>query len=277
MVNINIMTTPAQDSAQSADQVIFTTAAGVATITLNRPDKLNSFTRQMHAELRRALTEVENNPSIRCLVIQGSGRGFCAGQDLADLSFEPGNSTNLAELIGDNFNPLITRLRSLAKPTIAKVQGIAAGAGANLALGCDLVIASKAASFLQAFVNIGLVPDTGGTLFLPEKIGTARAMGLAMLGEKLSAEKAQEWGLIWQCVEADALDETVATMANKLALMPTKAIAAIKKTIYAAGTQNLQQQLAMECSLQGDLGASYDYNEGVQAFLQKRAPKFEGR
>ena len=271
------MTIPAQDSTLIANQVIFTVAAGVATITLNRPDKLNSFTRQMHAELRTALDAVETTASIRCLVIQGNGRGFCAGQDLADLSFEPDSATDLAELIGNNFNPLITRLRSLPKPTIAKVQGIAAGAGANLALGCDLVIASKAASFLQAFVNIGLVPDTGGTLFLPEKLGTARALGLAMLGEKLSAEKAQEWGLIWQCVDAEALDQTVATLASKLAAMPTKAIAAIKQTIYAAGTQSLEQQLAMECSLQGQLGANYDYNEGVQAFLQKRPAQFEGR
>ncbi len=257
--------------------VIFSIDGQVATIQLNRPDKLNSFTRVMHAELRDALTAVERDPSIRCLVIAGAGRAFCAGQDLADLSFEPNNMTDLSELIGTNFNPLIQRLRDLPKPTIAKVQGIAAGAGANLALACDLVIAGKGASFLQAFVNIGLVPDSGGTLFLPEKVGTARAMGLAMLGEKLSAEQAANWGLIWQCVEADVLDATVATLSAKLAGMPTKALAAIKHSIYAADTQNLAQQLKMEAALQGDLGQSYDYNEGVQAFLQKRPAKFKGR
>jgi 2-(1,2-epoxy-1,2-dihydrophenyl)acetyl-CoA isomerase len=257
--------------------VIFSIDGQVATIQLNRPDKLNSFTRAMHTELRDALTIVESDPSIRCLVIAGAGRAFCAGQDLADLSFEPNNMTDLSELIGTNFNPLIQRLRDLPKPTIAKVQGIAAGAGANLALACDLVIAGKGASFLQAFVNIGLVPDSGGTLFLPEKVGTARAMGLAMLGEKLSAEQAANWGLIWQCVEADVLDATVATLSAKLASMPTKALAAIKHSIYAADTQSLAQQLKMEAALQGNLGQSYDYNEGVQAFLQKRPAKFEGR
>jgi 2-(1,2-epoxy-1,2-dihydrophenyl)acetyl-CoA isomerase len=255
----------------------FSVADKVATITLNRPDKLNSFTRHMHGELRQALDVIETDATIRCLVLEGAGRGFCAGQDLADLSFDPANRTDLAKLIGDNFNPLIARLRGLPKPTIAKVQGIAAGAGANLALACDIVIASKAASFLQAFVNIGLVPDSGGTLFLPEKIGTARALGLAMLGEKLSAEQAAQWGLIWQCVEADALNATVNTLSTKLANMPTRALAAIKKTIYAAGTQTLAEQLALERDLQGELGVSFDYNEGVAAFLEKRAPKFEGR
>jgi 2-(1,2-epoxy-1,2-dihydrophenyl)acetyl-CoA isomerase len=257
--------------------VIFSIEGQVATIQLNRPDKLNSFTRVMHAELRDALTKVENDASIRCLVITGAGRAFCAGQDLADLSFDPNNMTDLGELISTNFNPLIQRIRDLPKPTIAKVHGIAAGAGANLALACDLVIASKAASFLQAFVNIGLVPDSGGTLFLTEKLGTARAMGLAMLGEKLSAEQAANWGLIWQCVEADALEATVAALSIKLAAMPTRALAAIKKTLYAASTHTLAQQLQMESDLQGELGQSYDYNEGVQAFLQKRSAKFEGR
>jgi 2-(1,2-epoxy-1,2-dihydrophenyl)acetyl-CoA isomerase len=249
----------------------------VATITLNRPDKLNSFTRQMHAELRQAMAVVETDASIRCLVIAGAGRGFCAGQDLADLSFEPATRTDLGQLIGENFNPLISRIRALPKPTIAKVQGIAAGAGANLALACDLVIASKPASFLQAFVNIGLVPDSGGTLFLPEKIGIARALGLAMLGEKLSAEQAAQWGLIWQCVAAEELDSTVNSLACKLANMPTRALAAIKQTMYAAGTQTLAAQLDMERDLQADLGVSYDYNEGVAAFLEKRAAKFEGK
>jgi 2-(1,2-epoxy-1,2-dihydrophenyl)acetyl-CoA isomerase len=264
-------------SPSTLPSILFAAVNGVATITLNRPDKLNSFTRQMHTELRQAMDTIESNSSIRCVVIQGSGRGFCAGQDLADLSFEPGNMTELGELIGNNFNPLIQRLRDLPKPTIAKVHGIAAGAGANLALGCDIVIAAKAASFLQAFVNIGLVPDTGGTMFLPEKVGVARALGLAMLGEKLSAEQAAQWGLIWQCVENDALDDTVNALATRLSVMPTKALGAIKQTIYSAAHNTLPQQLELERSLQSQLGASFDYNEGVQAFLQKRAAKFEGR
>jgi 2-(1,2-epoxy-1,2-dihydrophenyl)acetyl-CoA isomerase len=257
--------------------ILFLVVNNVATITLNRPDKLNSFTRQMHGELRAAMQIVESDPTIRCLVITGAGRAFCAGQDLADLSFEPESRTDLAQLIGDNFNPLITRIRALPKPTIARIHGIAAGAGANLALACDLVIAGKSASFLQAFVNIGLVPDSGGTMFLPEKIGIARALGLAMLGEKLSAEQAANWGLIWQCVENDNLDSTVSGLAEKLANMPTMALAAIKQTIYAAGTQTLAAQLAMESDLQGKLGVSYDYNEGVAAFLAKRVARFEGR
>jgi 2-(1,2-epoxy-1,2-dihydrophenyl)acetyl-CoA isomerase len=271
--NDHIMTT----TQPSLTSITFAAIDGVATITLNRPDKLNSFTRHMHSELRTAMDLVENDPAIRCLVFAGAGRGFCAGQDLADLSFDPANRTDLAQLIGDNFNPLISRIRALPKPTIAKIHGIAAGAGANLALACDLVIASKTASFLQAFVNIGLAPDSGGTLFLPEKIGTARAIGLAMLGQKLGAEQAAQWGLIWQCVEANALDSTVDSLSAKLAQMPTRALAAIKKTIYAAGTQTLTEQLTMERDLQGELGASFDYNEGVAAFLAKRSPKFEGR
>jgi 2-(1,2-epoxy-1,2-dihydrophenyl)acetyl-CoA isomerase len=269
----DIMTTSQPDFSSIA----FSIADKVATITLNRPDKLNSFTRHMHGELRQAMQIVETDPSVRCLVLTGAGRGFCAGQDLADLSFDPADRTDLSQLIGENFNPLISRIRALPKPTIAKVHGIAAGAGANLALACDLVIAGNKASFLQAFVNIGLVPDSGGTLFLPEKVGIARALGLAMLGEKLSAEQAAQWGLIWQCVADESLDTTVSNIAAKLANMPTRALAAIKQTMYAAGTQTLAAQLDMESNLQGKLGVSYDYNEGVAAFLEKRKPKFEGK
>jgi 2-(1,2-epoxy-1,2-dihydrophenyl)acetyl-CoA isomerase len=264
-------------SQHQYSSIAFSIEDKVATITLNRPDKLNSFTRQMHSELRAAMQIVETSDAIRCLVFAGAGRGFCAGQDLADLSFDPSARTDLAELIGDNFNPLISRIRALPKPTVAKVHGIAAGAGANLALACDLVIAGSKASFLQAFVNIGLVPDSGGTLFLPEKIGIARALGLAMLGEKLSAEQAAQWGLIWQCVADEALDETVNGLSTKLSNMPTQAIAAIKQTMYAASRQTLSAQLDMERDLQGVLGASHDYNEGVAAFLEKRSPTFKGK
>ena len=179
----------------------FSRDGGVARIAFNRPDKLNSFTRAMHADLREALSQCETDAGIRAVVLTGNGRAFCAGQDLSDLSFEPGAMTDLGALIDQNFNPLVRRLQALPKPVIARVQGIAAGAGANVALACDLVVAARSASFLQAFVNIGLVPDSGGTHLLPSRVGVARAMGLAMLGEKLPAEQAAAWGLIWECVD----------------------------------------------------------------------------
>jgi 2-(1,2-epoxy-1,2-dihydrophenyl)acetyl-CoA isomerase len=257
--------------------VEFTRSGAVARIALNRPDKLNSFTREMHADLRAAVAECERDASIRAVVLTGNGRGFCAGQDLADLSFEPGRMTDLGALIQENFNPLIRRLQALPKPVIARVQGIAAGAGANLALACDLVVAGRSASFLQAFVNIGLVPDSGGTWFLPQRVGMARAMGLAMLGEKLPAEQAAAWGLILRCVDDDRLDAEVDALASRLAAMPTKALGAVKRALYASATNDLSAQLDLERDLQGELGASHDYAEGVNAFLQKRAPRFEGR
>ncbi len=259
------------------DTIEFSRDGGVARVALNRPDKLNSFTRQMHADLREAIGECERDAAIRAVVLTGNGRAFCAGQDLADLSFEPGNMTDLGALIHENFNPLIRRLQALPKPVIGRVHGIAAGAGANLALACDLVLAGRSASFLQAFVNIGLVPDSGGTYFLPHRVGVARAMGLAMLGEKLSAEQAAQWGLIWRCVDDDKLDAEVAALAAKLAAMPTRALAASKRAIHAALVSDLSAQLDLERQLQSELGASHDYSEGVNAFLQKRAPKFEGR
>ena len=251
--------------------------AGVARLTLNRPDKLNSFTRVMHAELAEAIGMIERDTSVRAVLLQGAGRAFCAGQDLADLSFDPKAPTELGELIDTTFNPLVRRLQALPKPVVARIQGVAAGAGANLALACDLVIAARSASFLQAFVNIGLVPDSGGTWFLPRTVGTARAMGLAMLGEKLPAEKAEQWGLIWKCVDDERLDAEVDALTARLAVMPTAALAGIKHAIREAATQTLDAQLDLERDLQRRMGASHDYNEGVAAFLAKRAPRFEGR
>ncbi|MFP5406855.1 MAG: 2-(1,2-epoxy-1,2-dihydrophenyl)acetyl-CoA isomerase PaaG [Gammaproteobacteria bacterium] len=249
----------------------------VRTLTLNRPQALNSFTTAMHAELRDALDAAAADSEVRAVVLTGAGRGFCAGQDLADLSFEPGAMTDLGELIEQNFNPLVRRLRALPKPVIARVQGIAAGAGANLALACDLVIAGRSASFLQAFVNIGLVPDSGGTWLLPQRIGQARALGLAMLGDRLPAARAEQWGLIWKCVDDADLDAEVESLAARLAALPTRAIGAIQHAVDAAQTNTLDRQLDLERDLQAELGASDDYGEGVEAFLQKRKPDFKGR
>ena len=260
-----------------ADDIDFSCEGGVARIAFNRPAKLNSFTRAMHAQLRDALAACETDSAIRAVILTGNGRAFCAGQDLADLSFPPGPPTDLGALIHENFNPLVRRLRALPKPVIARVQGIAAGAGANVALACDLVIAGRSASFLQAFVNIGLVPDSGGTHLLPHRIGTARAMGLAMLGEKLSAERAADWGLIWECVDDAQLDARVEALAQRLAAMPTRALAAAKQAIHAAATLDLSASLDLERDLQAQLGVSHDYQEGVAAFLAKRPPRFEGR
>ena len=259
--------------------ILFGVESGVARLALNRPDRMNAFTRAMHAELREALDRVQADKSIRVLVITGTGRGFCAGQDLADegVGFVPGDTPpDLGDVVERDYKPLIMRLSELRVPTLAAVNGIAAGAGASLALACDLCVATRSAAFLQAFSKIGLIPDTGGTWFLPQRVGMARAMGLALLADKLPAEKAAEWGLIWAAVEDGDFIATIDRLASQLASLPTRALVRTRQAMHAAQTHTLEQQLSMEAGFMRELAGNADYIEGVTAFLEKRAPEFTG-
>lgn len=259
------------------EQIRFECADGIARITLNRPERLNSFTTQMHEELRAALRRVADDASARVLLLTGAGRGFCAGQDLADRAVAPGETpVDLGASIDNNYRPLVLALRNLALPVVCAVNGVAAGAGANIALACDLVIATRSASFIQAFCRIGLIPDAGGTFFLPRLVGSARAMGLALLGDKLTAEQAEQWGLIWKCVDDDAFTATVDALLVQLAQAPTGGLGAIKRALHASVDNSLEDQLTLERDMQRTLGQSADYREGVAAFLAKRPPKFTG-
>ena len=262
----------------TAATILLERADGIARITLNRPDRLNSFNTEMHAALREALAQVQADTSLRVLLLTGAGRGFCAGQDLGDRAVAPGATpVDLGASIDANYRPLVLALRELPMPVVCAVNGVAAGAGANIALACDIVIAAKSASFIQAFCRIGLLPDSGGTYFLPRLVGTARAMGLALLGDKLPAITAAEWGLIWQCVDDANLASTVDALLAQLAQAPTRGLAATKRALYASATATLAAQIDLERDLQRELGYSSDYREGVAAFAAKRPPEFTGR
>jgi 2-(1,2-epoxy-1,2-dihydrophenyl)acetyl-CoA isomerase len=253
--------------------VLIETHGAVRKLTLNRPASLNSFTSAMHRELRAALDAAADDASVRCLVITGAGRGFCAGQDLND----PEVGTNVGQVVERIYKPLALRIASMPVPVIAMVNGVAAGAGANFALGCDLVIAARSASFIQAFSKIGLIPDCGGTWLLPRLVGRAKAIGLAMTGDKLPAEAAERMGLIWSVVDDAALQDQTMALAARLAAMPVKALAATRRTIDESIMTDYASALSLEARMQNDMGAQPDFREGVAAFLDKRAAKFSDR
>jgi 2-(1,2-epoxy-1,2-dihydrophenyl)acetyl-CoA isomerase len=258
--------------------ILFELTDGIARLTLNRPDRLNSFNVDMHAEVRDALERVRADATCRVLVLTGAGRAFCAGQDLSDRAVSPGGgATDLGESIELRYKPLALALRTMPKPVIAAVNGVAAGAGANIALACDLVIAARSASFIQSFAKLGLVPDSGGTWNLPRLVGQARAIGLALLGDKLSAEQAAQWGMIWRCVDDAELPAVVDQLAHQLAAAPTRGLARTKEAIYASAGRTFEEALDVERDYQRELGFSADYAEGVAAFMEKRTPKFTGR
>lgn len=259
------------------ETILFNVGHGIARLTLNRPERLNSFDAAMHGEVRAVLARVVLEGG-RVLVITGAGRAFCAGQDLADRSVAPdAATTDLGKSIGEHYNPLVLALRNLPVPVIAAVNGVAAGAGANLALACDLVIAARSASFIQSFCKLGLVPDSGGTWNLPRLVGQARAMGLALLGDRLGAQEAAQWGLIWRCVDDDAFPQAIESLATQLAAAPTRGLARTKQALYESWGHSLAAQLDIERNCQAELGRSADYAEGVAAFVAKRTPAFTGR
>ena len=256
------------------ETIDFKADAGIARITLNRPDKLNSFNVAMHNELRDAL---ERLGDARVLMLTGAGRGFCAGQDLNDRAVASDHPVDLGVTVETCWNPLIRRLTELRQPVIARVNGVAAGAGANIALACDIVVAARSAKFIQSFAAIGLVPDSGGTWVLPRLVGQARALGLALTGEPLSADRAAEWGLIWKAVDDDALDAEVEALAAKLASLPPLGLAETKRMLRTTWSRTLEQELNEERNQMRRLGYTADYREGVAAFLEKRKPNFVGR
>jgi 2-(1,2-epoxy-1,2-dihydrophenyl)acetyl-CoA isomerase len=250
----------------------------VATITLNRPHKLNAFNEAMHRELAQAFDRIEADAAIRAVLLTGAGRGFCAGQDLGDRMVAAGDAApDLGDTLERTFNPLIRRICRLERPVVCAVNGVAAGAGANLAFSCDLVLAARSAQFIEPFCKLGLVPDAGGTYVLPRLAGSARARGLALLGEPLAAERAEAWGLIWRVVEDDRLMDEATALARHLALQATKGLGLIKRALLASAANSLDAQLDVERDLQREAGRTEDYREGVAAFMAKRRPTFRGR
>lgn len=258
------------------DDILFDAAGGVATITLNRPDVLNSFTRPMARRLREALDRVRDDRELRAVVVTGAGRAFCAGQDLAEAAPANGVAPDLGDIVRDSYNPVIRAIRTLEKPVIAAVNGVAAGAGANLAFACDIIFASSAATFVQSFARVGLIPDSGGTFILPRLVGLHRAAVMTMLAEKVSADQARDWGLVYMVTEPDALMETAVGTARQLAMQPTRALGLIKRGFNSALGVDLDVQLAVEEELQREAGRTADHAEGVRAFLEKRKPVFTG-
>jgi 2-(1,2-epoxy-1,2-dihydrophenyl)acetyl-CoA isomerase len=272
---LNEFRVTAEANMPTYETIQFETADSIARITLNGPDKLNSFNVAMHHELREVLRD--RLDGVRVVVLTGAGRGFCAGQDLNDRAVSSDHPVDLGVTVETCWNPLIRRLTDLPQPVIARVNGVAAGAGANVALACDMVIAARSAKFIQSFTAIGLVPDSGGTWVLPRLVGQARALGLALTGEPLSADQAAEWGLIWKAVDDEALDAEVDTLAAKLASLPPLGLAETKKMIRSTWSRTLDQELTEERNEMRRLGFTADYREGVAAFLEKRAANFTGR
>ncbi|KFG66996.1 2-(1,2-epoxy-1,2-dihydrophenyl)acetyl-CoA isomerase PaaG [Microvirga sp. BSC39] len=259
------------------DLILTDRREGYRVITFNRPDRLNSFNEAMHAALMAALLDAEADGSCRALILTGAGRGFCAGQDLSDRIFSPGQSPDLSSTLERLYNPLVRKLRALQMPVICAVNGVAAGAGANIALACDIVLAARSAKFIQAFAKLGLVPDSGGTWFLPRLVGPARARALALLAEPVPAEQAEAWGMIWKAVDDAGLMDEAHRLAVHFATQPTVGLGLIKQALDASQTNDLDRQLDLERDLQGRAGRTPDYMEGVMAFFEKRQPKFTGK
>jgi 2-(1,2-epoxy-1,2-dihydrophenyl)acetyl-CoA isomerase len=257
------------------ESILLNKENGIAWITLNRPKAYNSFNREMALSLQEKLDECRNDDQVRVIVIRGEGKAFCAGQDLKEVTDEK-NNPGFEKILDEHYGPIIKKIRATEKPIIAAVNGVAAGAGANIALACDLVIAHELAIFIQAFSAIGLIPDSGGTYFLPRLVGLQKATALAMLGEKVSAKEAEEMGLIYKMVEEDEYEEYVNRLANRLAKMPTKALALTKQAFNASLNNSLEEQLDLESKLQIEASRTNDYEEGVSAFIEKRKPNFKG-
>jgi len=254
--------------------LLFHNETGVATLTLNRPEKFNSFNREMALELQDALDKCAGDESVRVIVITGTGKAFCAGQDLAEATEPDGPA--MEKIVEEHYNPIILRLRNIEKPVVAAVNGVAAGAGANIALACDIVLASESAAFIQAFSKIGLIPDSGGTFMLPRLVGMQRAAALMMTGDKVTAAEAVSMGMIYRCFPDTGFTEAVAKLAAQIAAMPTRALGLTKKLLNESWTNDLAAQLEREKKIQVEAGATYDFKEGVTAFLEKRKPVFRG-